>query len=231
MFHVSWLPIATNRCRILRPSTVVGDISSAGPSMMFGGFAYNGISFLFRSGAVLGPTYVVGWGYCWDGSSKHVETRVSKQLVNGWHGWKWMKMDEHWCLSHTNWWSLKYIDITWINSTYYSLLFTHPQIIIRSTSWFEVGHLRSFHLPMCSFLISFWASGMAASFCSALYLTFTSAIIDFNLARLSPKAKEGFAAMLGETLIYARRSYALCLAMFMMAFTVRIRPGNAWFSL
>ena len=31
-----------------------------GPSMMFGGFAYNGISFLFRSGAVLGPTYVVG---------------------------------------------------------------------------------------------------------------------------------------------------------------------------
>ena len=28
--------------------------------------------------------------------------------------------------------------------------------------------------------------------------------------------------MLGETLIYARRSYALCLAMFMMAFTV---PG------
>ncbi|CAL1156249.1 unnamed protein product [Cladocopium goreaui] len=92
-----------------------------GPSMMFGGFAYNGISFLFRSGAVLGPTYVVG---------------------------------------------------------------------------------------------------MAASFCSALYLTFTSAIIDFNLARLSPKAKEGFAAMLGETLIYARRSYALCLAMFMMAFTV-----------
>lgn len=33
-----------------------------GPSMMFGGFAYNGVSFLFRSGAVLAPTYVVGMG-------------------------------------------------------------------------------------------------------------------------------------------------------------------------
>ena len=76
---------------------------------------------------------------------------------------------------------------------------------------------------------SVWA-GMAASFCSALYLTFTSAIIDFNLARLSPKAKEGFAAMLGETLIYARRSYALCLAMFMMAFTVRDSRRNAWYT-
>ena len=30
------------------------------PSMMFGGFAYNGVSFLFRSGAALAPSYVVG---------------------------------------------------------------------------------------------------------------------------------------------------------------------------
>lgn len=34
------------------------------PSMMFGGFAYNGISFLFRSGAELAPTYVVGMAAC-----------------------------------------------------------------------------------------------------------------------------------------------------------------------
>jgi len=88
---------------------------------MFGGFAYNGVSFLFRSGAALAPSYVVG---------------------------------------------------------------------------------------------------MAGSFAFALYLTFTSALIDFNVARLQPEAEEGFAMLLGETMVYARRSYTMCLAMFMMAFTV-----------
>mmetsp|Transcript_45537 Transcript_45537/g.106465 ORF Transcript_45537/g.106465 Transcript_45537/m.106465 type:complete len:902 (-) Transcript_45537:45-2750(-) len=34
------------------------------PSMMFGGFAYNGISFLFRADADLAPTYVVGMAAC-----------------------------------------------------------------------------------------------------------------------------------------------------------------------
>jgi len=109
-------------CHAFPASVLKGKLDAiTGPSMIFGGFAYNGVSFLFRSGTLLAPTYVVG---------------------------------------------------------------------------------------------------MATSFSSALYLTFTSAIIDFNLARLSPKAKEAFAATLGETLVYARRSYALCLAAFMMAFTV-----------
>ncbi len=62
---------------------------------------------------------------------------------------------------------------------------------------------------------------MAGSFAFALYLTFTSALIDFNVARLEPEAEEGFAMLLGETMVYARRSYTMCLAMFMMAFTVR----------
>ena len=70
--------------------------------------------------------------------------------------------------------------------------------------------------------------GMAGSFAFALYLTFTSALIDFNVARLQQEAEEGFAMLLGETMVYARRSYTMCLAMFMMAFTVRTTGAENW---
>ena len=167
-------------CHAFPASVLKGKLDAiTGPSMIFGGFAYNGVSFLFRSGTLLAPTYVVGWDA--EGSRDTCEGVVVRFV-----------------------WAL------------------HCFICRRRRTSTDCSNLCNLSFSCSSRLQLECPVGMATSFSSALYLTFTSAIIDFNLARLSPKAKEAFAATLGETLVYARRSYALCLAAFMMAFTVRL---------
>ena len=64
-----------------------------------------------------------------------------------------------------------------------------------------------------------WLLDLFRGFCCALFLTFTSASIDFHLAKAGQRA-ETFAAALGTVVLEARRSYVLSLGLFMLAFTV-----------